>query len=77
MAGLISGGLGPQERSHELERLLPRDPSLKAPAAPRFVHPGGAHDDQFAGLDQPLRVLGGIAATHADGERLGDRCHKL
>src|ERR1035441_4899238 len=54
----------------EFEFGLLRYAGLEAPSAARFVHIGSAHDDQVIRPAKPLRVLGGIAAAHPDGERL-------
>ena len=56
----------------EIELGLLRYAGLEASAAARFVHIGSAHHDQVVRPAQALRVLGGIAAAHADGQRLGD-----
>ena len=45
---------------------------LKAAAAAGFIHSRGAHNDEVFIGDQALRVLGRIAALHADGKRFGD-----
>ena len=41
------------------------------PAA-RLVRPLRADEHALAARDEPLRVVGGGAADHADGQRLGD-----
>src|ERR1035441_7226237 len=58
--------------SDKIEFGLLRYTGLEASAAARFVHIGSAHHDEVVRPAQALRMLGGIAAAHADGERLGD-----
>src|SRR6185312_4888865 len=55
-----------------LLRLFRRQVWLKAPSAPCLVHSSRTHHNQVFAADEPLRVLGRIAALHADGQRLGD-----
>src|SRR6478672_6651303 len=49
-----------------------RETRIEAVPAARFVHAARAHEDAVAARDQALRVIGGIAADDADGQRLGD-----
>jgi hypothetical protein len=72
ITGLTSTG-GLRTWGRELQKRLFRHARLKAAPAARLVHSAGAHYDQVVRLHQPLGMLGGIAAAHADGQRFGDR----
>ena len=72
----LRGELGTTMRGGPLCRVLDpdvadRSGSKQMPAA-RLVGALGAEQHALAAGDEPLRVVGGIAADHADGERLGD-----
>lgn len=56
----------------ELQILLFWDARFKAPAAAGFVHAGRADDNKVLAFEEALRVFGGVAATHADGEGFSD-----
>src|SRR6202521_4831983 len=45
---------------------------LEAAATAGFVSAHRANDDELFAFDQALRVEGGVAAAHEDGEQLGD-----
>jgi hypothetical protein len=51
---------------------LPSETRVETVAAARFVSSRRADEDTLAARDEPLRVIGGSAAHHADRERLGD-----
>ena len=60
---------------HQLRLLLPLhfisgQVGFKAATAARFIHSRCTHHDQIFAGDQSLRMLGGIAALHADGKVL-------
>lgn len=57
---------------HKFEPLLPGDARLKASPASGFVRVRCAHEDQFFRFDQPLRMLGGVATSHTDGQHFGN-----
>src|SRR5690348_10360650 len=74
--GLFSGGTRNARTGDEVRPFLlflgESGIRLEAAPAARFVHAGGANDDELFAFHKPLRVNRGIAAANADREQLGD-----